>query len=90
MSSAYILGVGGIGGVAATLGVFLAIVIEMLDEIVEFVANAVIPGQACTDIQKMLRVPVVKNRLNLLVSNPALEFKTTGLTLALDGDFTKA
>jgi hypothetical protein len=70
-------------------GIILTVVIEMLDEIIQLVVNAIVPDQVCTDIQKFLKVPVVGDRINLIISNPALEFKTTGLSIAADGDFSK-
>lgn len=71
------------------LGFMLVIIVELLDKIVEFLVNAILPTQACVPITKFLKVPIVDGRINLTVSNPFLEFKTTGLTIAMDGDFSK-
>jgi hypothetical protein len=73
------------GGVA--WGIIFNIVIEMLDEILEKVANNALPNEFCKDIKKYLTVPIVANAVDLTVTRPALEFRTTGLSLAADGDF---
>jgi hypothetical protein len=69
-------------------GLVLLLVGNLLDKILDLLVAAVVPSALCTNIQKFLSVPVVKDRVDLsLTTNTALEFKTTGLSIAVDGDF---